>query len=155
MRPRRRLIRISFERSGLKGFRFEGFRSGGPHMSARKTTMLSVILLCAAWALAQSAPPAGSAPRSVTPPPGTATPPAHTETPPARTATPPAGAATPQIQPGSTPSGQPGSSTVNPNTQNTPGTPPSGSPCGTLPGTAGRRCLPRNASKHQVRATYL
>ena len=82
-------------------------------MSSRKLTLLSVVLCCASWAVAQSgarrgrrlrlvraardrAPPRHSAPEPATPPAGPATPPA-------RTATPPAGTATPQTAPGQNP----------------------------------------------------
>src|SRR5690242_1624526 len=93
-------------------------------MSVRKiTTLLSVIFLCAVWAVAQSAPAGGTAPRSATPPPGTATPPAHTATPPASTATPPASTATPPA------------STATPQTQQPGSVPGSNSPAPPTPGS--------------------
>ena len=109
-------------------------------MSIGKFTLLSVVLCCASWVTAQTAPAGGAAPAGgsgsagqsstpgspATPPAGTATPPASPATtpagpatPPAGTATPPAGTATPQTMP-QNPS-TPGS--ASPGTAS-PGTPP-------------------------------
>jgi len=123
------------------------------YMSAKRFAFFAIVIVifCATWVVAQRAPaggaaPAGSSSAGQTQAPGTATPPPSSATPPASPATPPAGSATP-----ASPSGVPGSnstnpatpgnstspSTVNPNTPNTPGMSPGGSPCGTLPNTAG------------------
>ena len=82
-------------------------------MSKSKLALLSVVLCCASWAVAQTAPSGGAPPAGgsgsagqtstpgspATPPAGTATPPASTATPPAAPATPPAGTATPRPGP--------------------------------------------------------
>ena len=79
-------------------------------MSRSKLALLSVVLCCASWAMAQTAPSGGAPPASgsgsagqsstpgspATPPARTATPPASTATPPASTATPPAGSRAPR-----------------------------------------------------------
>jgi len=111
-------------------------------MSITKLTLLSVVLCCGSWVLAQSSPSGGSAPadgsgtsgQSSTP--GAATAPAGTATAPGSTATPPAGSTNPQATPGtpSNPGTTPNGSTQGSNPAGST-SPSSTSPNGTTPGT--------------------
>src|SRR5258707_5905423 len=118
-------------------------------MSAKKLVVLSVLLFCTTWVIAQRAPAGGAAPAGSasgagqSQAPRTATPPTSTTTPPPTSSTaPPPTASAPSSAPGSNPTNSAAqrstqASTTNPHDPNAPATNPAGSPCGTSPATPG------------------
>lgn len=134
------------------------FKAGGLMMSPRKLTLLSVLLFCATWMVAQSAPGGGAAPGGSgtpgqaspsTPPTGnTGQPPTGSTAPPPTGSTTPGSSATPGSNPTnpngspstpgspSNPGAQPDGGTTNPDTSNPGSTPGSSNPGGSNPGSA-------------------
>lgn len=127
-------------------------------MSPRKLTLLSVLLFCATWMVAQAAPGGGATPGGSgtpgqsspsTPPTGnTGQPPTGSTAPPPTGSTTPGSSATPGSNPTnpngspstpgspSNPGAQPDGGTTNPDTSNPGSTPGSSNPGGSNPGSA-------------------